>query len=149
MAFAHSERMRRGEVNAMTKMLKVFAEKCTGCRLCELACSVTKTGEFNPGLARIRVDWGDEGACVPVVCTQCAEEWCVRACPSEAISRNPETAVVMIDPEQCTECGECVSACPIGAIGWPSSSGVPFKCDLCGGQPACAAICPAEALVLM
>jgi carbon-monoxide dehydrogenase iron sulfur subunit len=132
----------------MTKMMKVNDEKCTGCRLCELACSVTKTDEFNPALARIRVDWGEEGACVPVVCTQCAEAWCVQACPSEAISRNQETAVVIIDPEQCIECGECVSACPTGAIGWRSSSGAPFKCDLCSGQPACVAMCPAEALVL-
>ncbi|MBC7238645.1 MAG: hypothetical protein H5T71_00915, partial [Chloroflexi bacterium] len=29
--------------------------KCTGCRLCEYACSMVKTGKFDASLSRIRV----------------------------------------------------------------------------------------------
>jgi carbon-monoxide dehydrogenase iron sulfur subunit len=126
--------------------IRVYAESCTGCRLCELACSMEKTSTFNPKLARMRVHFKGDGGCIPVVCTQCEEEWCVQACPTGAISRHPQTLVVLIDFEDCTGCGECVEACPIGAMGWHVAEGIPFKCDECGGWPTCVPICPAEAL---
>ena len=39
----------------MEKHIEVRMEKCTGCRLCELACSAVKIGEFNPRSSRIKV----------------------------------------------------------------------------------------------
>jgi Fe-S-cluster-containing hydrogenase component 2 len=39
----------------MEKHIEVRMEKCTGCRLCELACSAVKTGAFNPRQSRIKV----------------------------------------------------------------------------------------------
>lgn len=38
------------------KQIIVHQEKCTACRECELACSFSHTGEFNPALSRIRVN---------------------------------------------------------------------------------------------
>ena len=128
--------------------IKVYAVRCTGCRLCELACSAQKSGEFNPEHSRIKVRFKDGGSCIPVVCTQCSYEYCAQACPSGAISRDSGTGAVLIDYDTCTACGECISACPFGAIGWLAGEELPFKCDLCDGDPACVAICPADALVL-
>ena len=130
----------------MSKRVKVDAEKCTGCRLCELTCSVEKLGEFNPKLARIQVGFEPEGMCVPVVCTQCQEEWCVQACPAAAISRDTVTGVVRIRSAECVLCGECVPACPYGAMRWPHEDQPPLKCDECDGEPACVPVCPAAAL---
>jgi len=36
----------------MGKMLYVDIEKCTGCRLCELACSFRHYDEYNPAKSR-------------------------------------------------------------------------------------------------
>lgn len=130
----------------MVNRIRVHAERCTGCRLCELACSLEKVGEFNPKLSGIRVRFKGEGSCIPVVCTQCEYEWCMKACPVGAISRDPETLVVRIDPDDCIGCGQCVLACPIGAISHPIGDATPIKCDMCGGQPACVLICPTEVL---
>lgn len=130
----------------MTGKLNVFADKCTGCRLCELACSMHNAGTFNPGLARIRVHHQVEDLCTPVACTQCEEESCILACPMRAIERDAATGVVLIDLDACDGCAECVEACPYGAMGWNALDETPFKCDECGGQPVCVPICPSEAL---
>jgi len=39
----------------MEKVLIVDADKCTGCRVCELVCSMTKFGEYNPKKSYIKV----------------------------------------------------------------------------------------------
>jgi len=39
----------------MEKVLIVDADKCTGCRVCELVCSMSKFGEYNPKKSYIKV----------------------------------------------------------------------------------------------
>jgi Fe-S-cluster-containing hydrogenase component 2 len=39
----------------------------------------------------------------------------------------------------------CVFACPIGAISIDRIAGA-LKCDLCGGNPYCARVCPRKAI---
>jgi len=39
----------------MEKVLMIDYEKCTGCRLCELVCSVMHDGVSNPARSRIKV----------------------------------------------------------------------------------------------
>lgn len=41
---------------------------------------------------------------------------CKKACPTGALSINPENRMAMIKHEECTNCGACMSACPFGAI---------------------------------
>jgi NAD-dependent dihydropyrimidine dehydrogenase PreA subunit len=43
---------------------------------------------------------------------------CVDACPVACIhpGQYKGESFMVINPEECTECGSCVSACPIGAI---------------------------------
>jgi carbon-monoxide dehydrogenase iron sulfur subunit len=130
----------------MLRMVSVDAERCDGCRLCELTCSLQKLAEFDPKSARIQVRFEPEGKCVPLVCTQCKDAWCIEACPSAAIARDPLSGIVRISDGECVLCGDCVSACPYGAVRWPREDEPPVKCDDCGGEPACVPICPVGAL---
>jgi Fe-S-cluster-containing hydrogenase component 2 len=51
------------------KMLIIDHEKCTGCRLCELVCSVKHTRVSNPSKSRVSVmKWDMEGFYLPMVC---------------------------------------------------------------------------------
>ena len=40
---------------------------------------------------------------------------CIDVCPSESISVPEGSTKAVIDPETCTDCGECAEACPVGA----------------------------------
>lgn len=123
------------------KKLAVVPNLCIGCRECELMCSLRHNGSFNPALARIRVEYDADQNCYdPVICMHCDEPACADACPVEAMSRDEATGAVVIDDELCTQCYECVEACPYGAISVAPDAAV-LKCDLCGGAPACVRFC--------
>jgi len=132
----------------MNKKISVYADKCTGCRLCELACSFKKTGEFNPTASRVRVSiFGEDAFYAPIVCTQCDRGWCLKACPSGAISRDDGARVVRVNPERCVGCRMCTLACPFGTITYFTPEGKAVKCDECDGRPECTLFCPTGALV--
>ena len=65
------------------KVLIVDADKCTGCCVCELICSMAKHGEYNPKKSYIRVMKNKEMS-VDIVardvrcdfCNKCVE-WCL------------------------------------------------------------------------
>ena len=76
----------------MLKSLHIDPGKCTNCLQCEMACSYENEGVFNPAKSRIKVfTFHDEGRFVPYTCTQCAEAWCMHACPVDAISLDRAT----------------------------------------------------------
>jgi len=129
------------------KRIVIEPEKCTGCRECELACSMTKTGEFNPMKALIRaVYFAEDMLTIPLTCLQCDDPLCQDVCPANAITRNPETNAVVINSNKCIGCNMCVSVCPVGAIKKVEGEGVVTKCDLCDGEPACVEFCSTGAL---
>jgi carbon-monoxide dehydrogenase iron sulfur subunit len=128
----------------MARVLSINADNCTGCRMCELACSSSKEGEFIPDRSRIRViDNRLEGWSRPTVCLQCEQPMCMAACPEEAISKiktEQGDPVVEIDADKCIGCRSCMVACPFGAISFfPKPKAA--KCDLCGGSPQCVQFC--------
>ena len=103
----------------MTKAIVVNRERCTGCRMCELVCSVKKEGASDPARARIRVIKREmEGFYLPTVCRHCEDPPCGEACPVEAIHKDEETGRVVVDEDLCIGCEACVSACPLGAMGF-------------------------------
>ncbi|SDB42358.1 Fe-S-cluster-containing dehydrogenase component [Desulfonatronum thiosulfatophilum] len=130
--------------------IRTHFDACTGCQLCQAACSNQKFGGYNPrkSMLSIRRMW-ENMVHIPVVCEQCANPMCLRACPVKAISRDEQTGAVVIDRETCISCGLCSRYCPLEMIHVDPESGKAFKCDLCGGRPQCVSACPVGALELV
>ncbi|MFC1981077.1 4Fe-4S dicluster domain-containing protein [Chloroflexota bacterium] len=128
------------------KILTVNPDRCVGCRLCELACSLKHTGESNPARARIQVIGSEELFSLAVACFQCEKPYCLEACPDDAIVKDEMTGVVKVLGEKCTGCKRCLLACPFGNIAFSSVDKVAIKCELCDGEPECVLFCPTKAL---
>jgi len=127
------------------KTLMVNPSLCTGCRSCEMACSLYHEGKCSPILSRIRVvKYEALGKNYPSICSQCSKPQCLDACSHGAIKLNEKTGAVIIDESLCVGCRSCLEACP--QVGFNASKGIAFKCDLCGGEPQCYRFCPSGAL---
>ena len=134
----------------MEKSLHIDPGKCTGCLQCEMACSFENEGVFNPAKSRIKVfTFHQEGSFVPYTCTQCVEAWCMQACPVDAIVVNLATGAKDVLEDRCVGCKVCTIACPFGTVNYNQYTGKVIKCDLCGGDPACATACPTEAITFI
>jgi carbon-monoxide dehydrogenase iron sulfur subunit len=131
----------------MVKILMINHEKCTGCRLCELVCSVSHDGVSNPARSRINIiKWEAEGLYIPMSCQQCEDAPCMTICPVKAISRDQALDYVKIDYDVCIGCRSCVAVCPFGAMGFNVIDKRVFKCDLCEGDPQCVRFCDVKAV---
>ncbi len=131
------------------KTLRMYPEKCVGCKLCELACSFKHFGEFNPSKSFVfNANFQDEPFFfVSMACFQCEEPYCMEVCPAKAIKRDDKIGAVVIDKERCIGCKMCSLTCPFGNIVFIEDEGVSMKCDLCDADPECAKICPEEAIL--
>ncbi len=125
------------------KVFRAIPELCTGCRTCEMMCSLAKTSTINPYMARLKVDSSTEnGARQITICRHCKRPLCKEACPVEdAMTTDEQTGAVVINDNTCIGCMECAEACPFGAIGISPEKQV-LKCDLCKGDPVCVKYCP-------
>lgn len=131
----------------ITKTVLIDAEKCAGCRACEVFCALNHFGECAPAKARIHiVKWEMLGVFVPVSCRRCDRPACQIVCPVGATYRDPLTGAMLVDSARCLGCYACVSACPFGATTVDPDTGRVLKCDLCGGDPICVKVCPTGAL---
>ncbi len=131
----------------MANILMIHADKCTGCRSCELACSFGKEGRFRPRATRVHVySWERDGIAVPMMCQQCDDALCAAVCTTGAMRRNRATGVVDWDARKCIRCRMCVQACPFGNVVYDGATGGLLKCDNCHGKPECVTFCPNGAL---
>ena len=131
----------------MAKVLLVDMDKCTGCKQCSLACSLTKEDLFDPKRGRIKILKKEDIALgIPLLCEQCDAYPCINACPEGALTRNETTGIITVDEEACTECGTCVDACTYHGIRLHPETGKALICDLCGGDPYCVQHCVSGAL---
>ena len=133
----------------MSKKLTVIPEQCSGCKICELVCSINHFGVNNPKKAAIRViiTYPHPVMRMPVVCGHCKVPTCVDVCPVDALSR--KDGVVHLDKEVCISCYKCIGACPFGAIYAHEDCDYPIHCDMCDGDPECVKKCPKGALRLI
>ncbi|MDX9857252.1 MAG: 4Fe-4S dicluster domain-containing protein [candidate division Zixibacteria bacterium] len=131
----------------MTHRFVVKPELCIGCRTCELACSFAHARDGKQGRTRIfALGGGFKDLFIPVTCLQCEDPACAKSCLVGAIARNPETGAMEINQAKCVKCMACIAACPFGCSLFDEPQGLVVKCDLCGGDPACAKFCPTKAL---
>jgi len=119
---------------------------CTGCRTCEIACAFSHSRNNKPGLSRIYPLAHAEDQYVPVTCLQCDDAACVKSCFFDALRRNEETGAIEVNMDRCVRCHACEAACPFGCALFDDMHDEIVKCDLCGGDPACAHFCPTKAL---
>jgi anaerobic carbon-monoxide dehydrogenase iron sulfur subunit len=135
----------------MSPFIAINHSLCTGCRTCEVVCSLYHFGECNPEKSAIRIVRRERGGLVfalPLVCQQCHQASCLEACPTEAIRRENEEASLMFDQEKCTGCGMCTEACPAGCISLDQQTHRLISCDLCQGRPQCISLCHSNCLTL-
>lgn len=145
------------------KRIFVDIDKCLGCRSCEIACAVEhsvskdlfRAIQEDP-LPKPRADVQQDirRSSFPLQCRHCEEPYCVDACISGAIRKDPETGLVISDEEKCVGCWMCVMVCPWGVIR-PArvfirgeEKKAALSCDLCQGRevPACVEACPTGCL---
>jgi len=131
----------------MRKMLLIDCERCTGCEICVLYCSFEKTRTFNRTRSRVSIiRWEEEELYIPTMCQQCEEAPCILACPVDALSKDEVSGVVCRNDEVCIGCKMCITICPfVGSTIDPVENKV-ISCDLCGGNPICAKVCPTGAI---
>jgi sulfite dehydrogenase (quinone) subunit SoeB len=143
----------------MRHAMSIDLDLCVGCKACVSACK--EQWDTGPGAAR---DWvhtyesGTRGKDLavtfyPGLCMQCETHPCTTDCPTGATFIDARTGVVVVDPDVCIGCGNCISNCPYGARHYDPDKKIVEKCNLCapfvarGEQPACVQTCPAECRV--
>jgi anaerobic carbon-monoxide dehydrogenase iron sulfur subunit len=129
----------------MTRQGQVWIKRdytqCSGCRRCEIACSLFHEKRIWPEASRVRVFMFIPGIEIPHLCFQCDDPKCVEACPEGALSVNGQTGAINVNDSSCTACGLCIDACP-GRVPHLHPDGNRIViCDLCGGDPECAKTC--------
>lgn len=127
------------------KTIVVNALKCTGCRLCQMACATSRSHRMLSDMAHLKVLKEDHfGLAVPIACAQCKIAPCQNVCPMGAIRRNEDTGALGVDEARCIGCQMCSMVCPLGMISYHEQ--VASKCDLCGGEPVCVQFCATGAI---
>ncbi len=147
---------------------------CIGCQTCTLACQrangmpIEKSVRMVNGApydfpldtssdARTVIklhEKGDRWAFMKMQCMQCLEPSCTKACMLGSLQKR-QYGVVTWDGIRCTGCRYCQIACPyhVPKFQWHEAFPKIVKCDLClerkdkKGVPACAEVCPREAVI--
>jgi benzoyl-CoA reductase subunit BamC len=134
-----------GKVKRKIKTIRIDADKCNGCRACEVICSAfhatPKYSSNNPARSRIRMMRDPlRDVFIPVYAGEYA--------PAECMGRDK----YVIDGKQYDECGFCRASCSSREIFKEPDSGLPLKCDMCESdpplsEPMCVQWCLNHALV--
>jgi len=131
-------------------------KRCSGCRICEVVCSLFHEGVVDLKRSRIKVIRHLAEPNEILVCKYCGSVTtpspCMTACAHDAIYRQTDGRV-QVDNEICTGCPEhsiapCMAACPFNSIRVDPVKNKAINCDLCGGDPICVKYCPSQVLFL-
>jgi len=132
-------------------------DNCIDCERCIEACAATNHVPEYGYRTRILEQVHTESAnrrieFIPVLCNQCNNPACVRACPTKATYKDQQNGIVRVDKEKCIGCKTCMSACPNNGRYYNEETKSVDKCDFCfetrlsKGETltACAEACPAK-----
>lgn len=136
--------------------------RCTGCFTCVEACRDWYDVPAGPA-SWLRVKIIEKGkypdlfvAFSTAACYHCLKPACIPACPVNAIIKQEEDGIVIVDREACLgkdSCGMCREACPYDAPQFGSEKDAKMqKCNFCvdrwaeGKKPICVDSCPTWAL---
>lgn len=142
---------------------KIDLSRCVGCKACVVAC---KSEQNTPLKTNFRWLVTQESGAYPapvkvfisMACNHCKYPACMAACPSGAITKNPNTGIVTINKDVCVGCRRCSWACPYGAPQYNKESKKTEKCNFCvhrtfdangvptGKNPACVDSCVGRAI---
>ena len=131
--------------------------RCIGCHACTVACK--SENDVPLGSFRTWVKYTERGE-FPTVdrsfavlrCNQCSSAPCVTICPVSALEKRSD-GIVDVDPKACIGCKACMHGCPYDALYINPDHGIAEKCHFCahrtevGLAPACAVVCPTEAII--
>ena len=130
------------KVRKVIKHIKVDADRCNGCRSCEIACSAfhaePKYSSINPARSRIRV-----------VTHRLKDIWLPLFAGGYAPTECAGRDIYTIDGKEYDECGFCRASCPSRDLFKEPDSSLPLKCDMCEGEdePLCVKWCLNDVLV--
>jgi len=116
------------KIKKKVKTIKVDADKCNGCRGCEIVCSAfhstPRYSTINPARSRIQIIRHPlKDVWLPIF----AGEYT----PAECMGREK----YVIDGKEYDECTFCRAPCPSRDIFKEPDSGLPLKCDMCEDEP--------------
>jgi Fe-S-cluster-containing hydrogenase component 2 len=121
------------------KRIKIDPTKCTGCRHCEMACSINHYEHtFNSRNARIRVV-KEGNLYFPVI----GGPFTLGSCIAEGR--------VILNGQGYDICVLCRASCPMRSLFKEPGTEKPLKCDFCGEppNPSCVKWCNSGALELV
>lgn len=134
----------------------IHQDRCIDCERCMAACAATNEvpeyGYRTRILEQLHPESdGRQTEFIPVLCNQCNNPACVRACPTKATYKDKQNGIVMVDKGKCIGCKTCMSACPFNARYYNEETRAVDKCNFCydtrlsQGEEltACAEACPA------
>ena len=136
------------------------ATQCSGCRECERACkrynelpdddAQDLNGNTFTIIKLYQSKDGSKKSFRKYQCMHCVEPACAASCPVGALHKL-ENGPVVYDAYKCIGCRYCMQACAFGIPRYDWSLAYPFirKCEMCYHRengPACAEICPKQAL---
>ncbi len=118
--------------------IKIDKEKCIGCLLCEISCSIKNLGYIDRKGSAIRVKINDLSIDPnePIVCKQCKKMNCLK---SEGKDFDEEERNKFFWDNL-----QRIDDCPFNAIF--EYNGKVVHCWLCGGEPECVKSCTTGAL---
>jgi Fe-S-cluster-containing dehydrogenase component len=154
------------------KVFVIDIAKCNGCHTCQVACKDEHVGNDWTPIAKSQPETGHfwlkleqrvrgtvpkvKVAYRPHLCNHCGEAPCMEACPVEEALYRRKDGLVILDPEKCTGCRNCVDACPHKVIFFNEELNIAQKCTGCAHlldegwkEPRCVDACPTLAIRFM
>ena len=153
----------------MSKVFLIDVAKCNGCYNCQVVCKDEHCGnDWRPYAAEqpdtgqfwMRLNEKVRGqvpvvriAYTPMFCAHCEDAPCAQVCSAGAFERR-EDGLLLLNPDKCLGCKDCLEACPQNAIFFNESVQIAQKCTGCAHLldngwevPRCVDACAHEAIL--